>query len=173
MTTLVDSSATNLFGKSPRQYYGVDGQLRIKNRIGYTELRAELVSGRQTGTSTSSETPVTLQTGNDGFYIRKFSGAYFYWVQHLFSTRHQLVLKYDWYDPNREVGGKALGAAGSNLSAANIRYDTVGIGYVNYLTENVKLTLYYAHVWNEQTQLKGYTSDVKDDVMTFRVQYRF
>lgn len=172
-TTLVDSSASNLLGKSPRKYYGTDAQLRIKNRVGYSEFRAELVSGQQTGTGSSSETPVALLTGTDGFHVRKFSGAYFYYIQHLFSTKHQLVVKYDWYDPNREVNGKQIGAPGANLSSANIRYNTLGIGYVNYLTENIKLVLYYAHVRNEITQLKGYTSDVKDDVMTLRVQYRF
>ena len=66
-----------------------------------------------------------------------------------------------------------IGAPGSNLSAANIKYSTLNIGYVNYLTENVKLLLYYAIVKNEKTQLAGYTSDLKDNVMTCRLQFRF
>ncbi len=172
-TTMVDSSATNLYGRSPRIYYGADAQLKIKNRIGFTEFRAELVVGQQTGTATSSETPTALLTGKDGYYIRNFNGAYFYFIQSLFSMKHQLVLKYDWYDPNSKVSGNEIGAPGSNLSVANIRYNTLGIGYVYYMTENVKLVVYYARVMNEHTRLAGYTSDVSDDVMTCRLQFRF
>lgn len=172
-TTLVDSSYTNLNQKSPRKYYGADLQLKIKNPTGFTEFRAELVGGTQTGTNNSSETPVSLLTGTEGFNVRNFSGGYFYYVQSLFSTRHQLVVKYDWYDPNTMVSGKEIGASGTNLSAANIRYDTIGLGYVNYLTENIKLVFYYSKVISEITLLKGYTTDIKDDVMTVRMQFRF
>ena len=172
-TTQVDSSASNLYGKSPRIYYGADAQLKIKNRIGFSEFRAEFIVGQQTGTILSSETPTTLLIGKDGYFVRKFNGAYLCYVQSLFSNRHQLVLKYDWYDPNSQVSGNEIGAAGSTLTAANIKYNTLGFGYVYYITENAKLLLYYARVMNEHTQLKGYTSDVSDDVMTCRLQFRF
>lgn len=172
-TILVDSAASNLYGVAPRKYYGVDAQLKIKNRVGFSEFRAELVKGQQTGTSSSSETPVLLLTGKDGFVVRQFNGAYFYYVQSLFSTNHQIVVKYDWYDPNTQVQGSDIGLNGSKLSSADVKYNTLGLGYVNYLTENIKLVLYYARVWNERTQLKGFTGDIKDDVMTFRIQYRF
>ena len=172
-TTQVDSSASNLYGKSPRIYYGADAQLKLKNRIGFSEFRAEFIVGQQTGTILSSETPTALLIGKDGYFVRKFNGAYLCYVQSLFSTRHQLVLKYDWYDPNSEVSGNEIGAAGSTLTAANIKYNTLGFGYVYYITENAKLVLYYARVMNEHTQLKGYTSDVSDDVMTCRLQFRF
>lgn len=173
LTSLVDSGNTNLFGTSPRRYWEADAQIRIKNRIGFSEFRAEFVTGRQTGTSTSSETPVALLTGTDGFHVRKFNGAYFYYIQNLFSLKNQLVIKYDRYDPNIQVKGSDIGVSGSNLTSANIKYNTLGIGYVNYLTENIKFVLYYAKVMNEKTQLKGYTSDLKDDVLTFRMQFRF
>lgn len=172
-TTVVDSSASNLFGKSPRIYYGADSQLKIKNNAGYSEFRVEFIAGQQTGTNLSSETPVNLMIGKNGYYVRKFNGAYFYYVQNLFSTRHQFLLKYDWYDPNTYVKGHDIGAAGSVLSSANIKYSTLGVGYVNYLTENIKIVLYYARVWNELTQLKGFTSDISDNVMTMRLQFRF
>ena len=101
------------------------------------------------------------------------TGAYFYLLQHIFSPKHQLLIKYDWYDPNCKVKGMEIGAAGSNFTAANIRYSTLGFGYINYMTENIKLVLYYARVWNEKTQLTGYTTDVKDNVFTCRLQFRF
>jgi hypothetical protein len=171
--TVADSGATNLFSNAPRKYYGLDAQLKIKNRVGYSEFRGEVANGQQSGTASSSETPLALLTGTNGFYTRNFNGAYFYYVQSLSSTKHQFVLKYDWYDPNNKVKGKEIGAVGSNLSAADIKYNTLGFGYIYYLTENIKLVIYYARVWNEIAQLKGYTSDLKDDVMTFRLQFRF
>jgi hypothetical protein len=170
---VVDSSLSNVGEKSPRKYYGADLQLKFRNRKGFTELRGEYLAGTQTGTAVNSETPVALVTGNDGFHIRQFNGAYFYFLQNLFSTHHQLLVKYDWYDPNSKVKGNEIGAPGSNLSATNIKYSTLGVGYINYLTENIKLVLYYAMVKNEKTQLTGYTGDLKDNVLTCRLQFRF
>jgi hypothetical protein len=170
---VVDSAITNIGTFSPRKYYGADLQIKLRNKKGFTELRGEFVTGTQTGTANSSETPSALLTGTDGFYVRQFRGAYVYFLQHLFSERHQLVIKCDWYDPNTKITGKEIGLPGSNFSAANIKYTTLGFGYVNYITENVKLVLYYARVWNEKTQLAGYTGDVKDNVFTCRLQFRF
>lgn len=170
----IDSSLTNIGRVSPRHYYGADAQIKFDNGgRRFTEIRGEFIGGIQTGTANSPETPNALLTGNDGFHQRHFNGAYFYFLQHLFSPNHQLVIKYDWYDPNTKVKGNEIGAAGANLSSANIKYSTLGIGYNNYITENVKLQLYYAFVWNEKTQLAGYTSDLKDNVLTCRLQFRF
>jgi hypothetical protein len=170
----IDSAATNITKTSPRQYYGANAQLKYKSNKGLTsELRAEFITGKQTGTANNTETPVALVSGIDGFHIRNFNGAYFYFLQQLFNTRNQLIIKYDWYDPNTKVSGNEIGAAGSNFTAANIKYSTLGIGYVNYLTDNVKLVLYYANVVNEKTQLANYTNDVKDNVLTCRLQFRF
>lgn len=170
----VDSAASNINQTSPRQYYGANAQLKFKSNKGLTtELRAEFITGKQTGTVNSSETPVALISGVDGFHIRSFNGAYFYLLQQIFNTRNQLVAKYDFYDPNTKVSGNEIGAAGSNFTAANIKFSTLGIGYINYLTDNVKLVLYYANVMNEKTQLANYTTDVKDNVFTCRLQFRF
>lgn len=169
-----DSSLTNAGKNSPRHYYGADVQLKIKNSSNqFTELRGEVLAGTQTGTANSAETPTALLSGTDGFYQRRFNGAYFYFLQHLFSSKHQLVIKYDWYDPNTDVKGNEIGAAGSNFTAADIKYSTLGLGYNNYISDNIKLTLHYAIVWNETTQLAGYTSDIDDNVLTCRMQFRF
>lgn len=170
--TVVDSSIGNQDGVSPRKYYGADIQLKIKHKIGATEFRAEYVTGKQTGTAASAETPNALLTGFDGFHIRNFNGAYFYFLQHLFSEKYQLVLKYDWYDPNTKVSGNEI-APNTGLSAANIKYSTFGGGIVYYMRENIKLVLYYARVKNEHTLLPGYTTDVSDNVFTGRLQFRF
>lgn len=171
---IVDSATGNTDQKSPRHYYGANTQFKFKSKKGLTtELRAEFITGKQTGIANNSETPTTLVSGFDGFHIRNFNGAYFYLLQQIFNTKNQLLIKYDWYDPNTNVKGNEIGAAGSNFTAANIKYHTIGFGYVNYLTENVKVVLYYARVMNEKTQLTGFTSDVKDDVFTCRLQFRF
>lgn len=172
-TFIVDSSADNIGRISPRHYYGIDAQLKIRNKVGYTELRGEFVAGKQTASAASSETPGVLFTGAEGYYIRKFNGAYFYFLQHLGSAHHQVGVKYDWYDPNTKVKRDDIGKAGSNQNAANIKFSTLGFGYIWYITENAKLVLWYDKIMNEKTQLTGYTSDVKDDVFTCRIQFRF
>jgi hypothetical protein len=171
---IVDSATENVGTKAPRQYYGIDAQLKIKNKVGFTELRGEFIAGKQTGTINSTETPNSLLTNNlEGYHIRNFNGAYFYLLQNIFSTKHQLIVKLDWLDPNTKVKGNEIGAPGSNFTAANIKYTTLGFGYLNYLNDNVKLTLYYAKVWNEKTALTGFTNDLKDNVLTCRLQFRF
>ena len=169
----VDSSETNSGNISPRIYKGIDVQLKIKNKVGFTELRGEFITGTQTGTATNTETPTALMNGRDGFYIRDFNGAYFYFLQHIFSVRHQLVVKYDWYDPNTKVKGNEIGKAGANLNAADIKYNTLSIGYVYGLTQIAKLSLFYAFVKNENTQLAGYLTNARDNVFTTRLQFRF
>ncbi len=170
---IVDSSTTNIGKVSPRRYYGADMQIKIKNKVGFTELRAEYITGQQTGTNNNTETPASLLTGNEGFHSRHFNGAYFYLLQHIFSVKHQLLLKYDWYDPNTRVKGMEIGMPGSNITATNIKYSTLGIGYIYYINPNVKSVLYYAMPVNEKTQLPGFTSDVSDNVFTARLQFRF
>lgn len=170
---MVDSNATNIGHYAPRIYKGADVQLKIKNHIGFTEFRAEYITGTQTGTFSSSETPAALLSNTDGFYKRNFNGAYFYWLQHLFSLKHQLVVKYDWYDPNTKIQGKEIGATGTKFSAADIKYNTLQIGYNYAVSPLVKLGLFYAMVKNENTLLVPYTKDVSDNVFTARLQFRF
>ena len=88
----VDSSESNNGKISPRKYFGVDAQIKIKNKIGATILRGEVISGKQVGTAFSNETPDELVTGKDGFYQRNFNGAYFYLLKNFFSPKHQLLL---------------------------------------------------------------------------------
>ena len=110
---------------------------------------------------------------SEGYYVRNFSGGYLYFLQHLGNLHHQIGIKYDWYDPNTDVRGSAIGKSGSNMNAANIKFSTLGFGYINYITDNVKLVLWYDKVNNEKIQVSGFTGDVLDDVFTCRLQFRF
>jgi hypothetical protein len=165
----VTTDTTNIGLRAPRTYMGADAQLRISNAFGNTELRAEFIKGKQTATATNSETPALIV--NDPIFSRPFSGAYFYLLQHI-GKKHQLGIKYDWYDPNTQVKTTEL-KKDTKLSTADLKYNTLGFGYIFYINDNLKWVLWYDIVKNEKTQLTGFTDDLKDNLLTIRTQYRF
>jgi len=168
---LPDSALSNTGREAPRKYYGADMQWKIKHAWGATEFRAEYIRGTQTAVAASSETPAALL--QEPSYVRHFDGAYFYFLQNILSPKHQLCVKYDWYDPNSDIKGMDIGRPGTNINSTNIKFSTLGLGYIYYCNENVKLVLWYDRIRNERTQLPGYTEDLKDDVLTCRLQFRF
>jgi len=166
----VDSSSTNIGRKAPRKYYGADLQLKYLHGKGATEIRAEYWRGTQTSSASSSETPSTLL--QEPGFIRTFNGAFIYLI-HTMALKHQLCIKYDVYDPNLNTSQYEIGRPGANLTAADIKYSTLGFGYIYYWNTNLKLMLWYDVVRNENTLLTGYTADLKDNVFTCRLQFRF
>lgn len=166
----VDSAISNVGKTAPRQYYGGDVQVRFPVHHGGLELRGEIWFGKQPGTATSTINPGTLPAGPT--YIRQFSGGFFYLIKDLGQKGHQLLAKYDWYDPNTKIQGKAIGLNNS-FTSGDISYQTWGLGYSHPVTENVKLVLYYEHVVNEATSYAGYTADLPDNLFTCRLQFRF
>ncbi len=171
-----DSSTSTINKVAPRRYYGADIQLATKTKSWKSELRAEVISGLQTGTSTTSTTPGSYPVDNKAialpFYTRTFNGAYFTFVQSLNSTDNQLILKYDWYDPNSKVRGLDI-ASDRGLSPADVRFDTFGFGFLHHFNPHFKAVLYYDIIKNEATQIQGYTADRKDNVLTLRTQFYF
>lgn len=172
-----DSTVGHVGRRLARQYYGANFQLKWTHSYGNTELRGEYWAGKQTATASSSETPgiYPVDAANNilPLYTRSFNGAFFVLLQHLGSPRHQLGIKYDWYDPNTAVHGTQLGATGTNFSAADVRYSTLGVGYIFYVSTDLKLTLWYDYVKNESTLVAGYTRDLPDNLFTMRLQFRF
>jgi hypothetical protein len=171
-TFSIDSSLSNINRKDPRHYRGVDAQIKIKHHWGFTEMRGEYWWGTQTASASSSETPGVLLGATDGYYIRSFNGAFFYLLQNIVNSHHQIGLKYDWYDPNTQLTGTDIGKT-ATAGIANIKYSTLSAGYNFYVNENLKLMLWYDWVKNENTALAGYLTDVKDNVFTCRLQFRF
>ena len=173
---MLDSSSDNINRLTPRRYAGADVQLKIPNKKGFTELRAEYIRGLQTGTRDASETPGTYPVNEleqfEPLYTRQFDGAYFYFLQHLGREDLQLVLKYDWYDPNKKVKEREVSES-SGFTDADIRYNTLGGGFVYNINAHVKATIYYDWIMNEQTDVAEFTSDKADNVFTVRLQYRF
>jgi hypothetical protein len=165
----VDSSIFNTGDKAPRRYYGADVQIGYKHAWGKTEIRGEYWKGKQSGTESSTTNPGTLPLAP--IYIRNFDGAFIYFLQNIINQKWELMAKYDWYDPNTKAQKKEIGA--TNLSSADIKFSTFGFGITRYFSENLKLLAYYDVVRNENTLLPGFTSDIKDNIFTLRMQVRF
>ena len=171
----LDNTASNLNSFAKRNYLGFDGQFSIASDAGVSSIRAEYISGTQPGSSSSSASPngfdPTTATAADT-YIRKFSGGYINFVQDILDTKHSIVVKYDFYDPNTDVKGTQVGVA-SKTGKADMAYSTIGIGYLYRMNNNVRISAYYDVVNNEQVSVKGYTQNVKDNLLTLRIQYKF
>jgi len=181
---IVDSTSSNKYDFARRQYMGVDLQLSLFSVIGISSIRAEYITGKQPG-GKSSNTSLSTSTAPDyDTYLREVSGGYVYYIQNIGQTKHQFVFKYDWLDPNTKVEGTDIKAKNTDgkstgLSNADIKYSTIGLGWNYRFNAHVKFMAYYEIVKNEETALSGtnsvnnYASDLKDNVFTFRVQYRF
>jgi hypothetical protein len=167
----IDSSAGNVGDKAPRHYFGGDAQVLYKHSWGKTEIRSEYWKGVQPGTAVTTMNPGALPEGPT--YIRNFDAAFFYFIQNIGNEKWEFVAKYDWYDPNTKVSAKEIGKSGTNLTPADIRYNTLGVGLARYFTDNLKILAYYDFVRNETTALDELNGDLKDDVFTFRIQMRF
>lgn len=170
-TFVVDSSATNIGKIAPRHYYGADVQFIYKHTWGETELRAEYWMGEQPGTAASTVNPGTLQ--NVPLYRRHFNGAFIYFLQNIINKNNQLLLKYDWYDPNTKITATNIGSTATNFTAADVKYNTLGVGFLHHMNEHLKVVLYYEFVKNEITQLPDYNRNLPDNILTCRLQYRF
>lgn len=171
-SSLASASTTELW--ADRKYFGLDLQVYYSLPVlgGFT-LRGELIGGDQPGSSANSSTsPTSLLTGD--IYQRNFLGYYLMYVQNI-GEQNQLVAKYDVYDPNSDVAGDEIGAiAGAKLGTGDIKYSTLGLGLVHYWDDNIKFIFYYDIVKNETSKnLSGFTEDLKDNVFTLRMQYKF
>jgi hypothetical protein len=195
---VVDSSLVNQSAGVARKYVGMEAQFYYDvPLLGGMALRAELITGVQPGTSdsvrngTSSTSPISPQGKSlttvspavqtlGPVYKRNFLGWYLNLVQNI-GNRDQVIIKYDVYDPNTDVSAGDFSAQG-NLSPADIKYSTLGIGVIHHWDETVKFLVYYEFVKNERlnasavaakSSLVPFASDLRDNVFTFRVQYRF
>lgn len=189
----VDSVAPDSY--APRKYYGIDAQFQKDFKWGIFTLKAEYIQGTHSSQGTTTKAYQSKPTAANPIYIRKFNGAYFELAQNfnrptsenkLLNAIYslipgQIVLKYDWYDPNTEVKGDEIGknvttgpTGRKTTNATDLRYDTFGFGAAYFLSNNAKILAYYDMVTNETSKnLNGYTQDLKDNVFTLRLQYKF
>lgn len=160
---------------APRKYYGADIAIETASKNWKTEMRAEYIFGLQTGTKDHSSTPGSYPVNNNikqPLYTRPFDGAYFNLVQNIAGKKNQLVLKYDWYDPNTKVSGREIDKT-YGLSKADIRYNTIGMGFLRHINNHLKILFWYDHIRNEATSIAGFEQDVKDNIFTLRTQFMF
>ncbi len=159
-----------------REYYGVGATFLKDWAIGKTNLRAEYLWGQQPGTRQYNRSLIggyDLTVTDDPLYLRNFLGGYILLAQDIADTKHTVVLKYDYYDPNTKIAGDKIGML-ANTGAADIAYSTFGVGYNYRWNDNLKLTLYYDMISNETSQyLLGYEGRIKQNVFTVRLQAKF
>jgi len=223
-SSFVKDSSYAIGDRVKRQYLGIEAQINLNSAIGITSIRGEYLWGTQPGTSKTSGSPTGIWnddqtytttsildtiTGNitsttkadklvpSEAYTRNFSGGYVYFVQSIGQSKHEFVLKYDWYDPNTKVTGNEIGAGSTydsgtkkltnptKTSLTDLSYSTIGIGWIYHWNSNVKLTAYYEIVRNETTNAVGLNQslgtsgvtavnkELKDNIFTLRVQYKF
>ena len=170
-------------GEILRKYVGIDAQFSIEWKPGITTLRAEYIQGDQPGFTSSSApwsattSPAALNASD--IYKRKFNGGYFYLLQNILQSPVQIIVKYDWYDPNTKIEGDAIGkkVTGNNFkafSATDLKYETWGFGLAYRWDSDFKITAYYDLVKNETSEnLVNYQKDLHDNVFTLRFQMKF
>ncbi len=169
---VLNSDPSNKGKFAKRKYFGIDGQFNIITLLGMTQLRGEYLWGTQPGSKSDSKSPNSSTLPNTDTYIRNFSGGYVILIQDIGTFPFSAVVKYDCYDPNSKVSIKDIGQKGANIG--DITFNTIGLGFLWRVAENVRLQAYYEWVNNEKPEyLDGYKENLKDDVFTLRMQYRF
>lgn len=174
-----NTQPTNINKNLKRNYYGANFQIEYANTFGATAFKTEYVYGIQPGVANSASLagPYASQSFSaqplTNLYLRKFNGYYFWLTQQIAQTKFNLLLAYDVYDPNTKVTENAIGFATNNTTAADIKYTTLGYGLTYGLSNRLKLTIYNEHVTNNATLINDFQKDLKDDVFTTRLQYRW
>ncbi|TDQ07572.1 porin [Pedobacter metabolipauper] len=174
-----NTDPNNVNWNAKRDYYGANVQLQYDNTFGKTMLKAEYIGGTQPGVAASSlisgpvsSTSFAAQPATD-LYLRTFSGYYIWFTQQIAKTRLTALVAYDIYDPNNKINEREIGVNNNNTTAGDIKFSTLGYGFSYGINPRLKLTVYNEHVVNDRTSLPQYTDDLKDDVFTTRLQYRW
>ena len=162
--------ADNVGEFAKREYLGFDGQFSVMSGAGLSQVRAEYLSGTQPGSKSNSKSPNASAPVITDTYIREFCGGYVIFVQDLGRSPLSVVLKYDWYDPNTKVAGDEVGLSGTG--SADLDQNTLGLGMLWRVSNNIRLQAYYEINKEEKTQNVA-TSNLKNDVFTLRLQYKF
>lgn len=164
-----------------REYFGVGARIKTDFGIGEANIRAEHLWGQQPGTYSLNNSPsggLFAKSPSEPLYLRDFMGGYVIYAQTIGKSKHQVVFKYDYYDPNTRFSGNNQVGYLSNTSEADLAYTTIGVGYNFQLNKNIKLSAYYDFVDNETTdvvidQYVDYSERIKQNVLTLRVQVKF
>jgi phosphate-selective porin len=165
-----DSSYKGKFAK--REYLGVEFQLNTASVLGLTQLYGEFILGNQPGNKNDSKSPNYSTIPTADTYIRSFRGGYVTLIQDLGSIPLSLITKYEYYDPNVKVSKNDIGL--NDTGKADILYQTFGFGLMWRINNHLRATAYYDWTINEKSSnLIHFNKEIKDNVFTFRLQYKF
>jgi len=167
-----------------RQYIGADLQLYYATPvIGGTCLKGEFISGQHPTASGKDDyysTTTSVPSGS-AVYKREVLGYYAYLVQNVDAANAQLVVKYDYFDPNTKVSASDFTNTTSTLTKADIAYSTIGFGvlYTPPWASNMRIQLFHEIPQNEKLtnvtsgSLAPYSKVVCAELTTIRFQFKF
>ena len=153
---VIDSTSTKVGDGVGRNWFGVEAQLYY-DFFGGMKLLGEYITG--------SDANEISTTGASPIRKRDFSGYYVMLVKNL-GTDFQFAAKYDSYNPTTKIGESVIDAT------SELAVSTVGLGLHNYTFPNVRLTLWYDMI-STKTNDRILKEDPKDNLLTFRAQYKF
>ena len=169
---VLNDNASNKGKFAKREYFGFDGQFNIITLLGMTQLKGEYLLGTQPGGKSGSKSPNASTLSNTDTYIRNFCGGYVMLVQDFGTLPLSAVLKYDRYDPNTKISNNEIGQNGTDKG--DVAYNTLGFGLLWRAGSNIRLQAYYELANNEKSEnLIAFKNDLKDNVFTLRLQYKF
>lgn len=158
-----------------RRYFGFSAQYKQAWIAGTTSVRAEYIFGQQPGNVKTNAAPSGSSIADAGLplYMRDFQGMYVILVHDIGKSKHSLVGKFDFYDPNRKISAADIGVL-PNTGEADVMYTTFGVGYIFRWNKHIRLMAYYDFVNNEHCKnLPGYETRRSENVFTARVQVNF
>jgi len=161
-------------------YHGISAKVTHNWQIGRTLFVTEWLVGEQP--SSQARFGSTIGSGFNGLpniYLRNFVGGYVYWVQNIANTKHSVLFKYDYLDPNIRVSGNEIGkaiAAYFPATGADIAYTAFSIGYVYDFSHYLRFLVQYDFTNHEESaNLPGYRPEDKfnENIFTFRIQIKY
>lgn len=159
---VLNQDESNIGKFSKREYFGIDGQIQINTKLGETHIKGEYLFGTHPGCKEPSKDT----------YIRNFNGGYVEFIQEMGKLPVSAVIKYDCYNPNVKVSNNLIGLNGTGQE--DIEYKTLGAGLLYNINKCIRLQAYYQWVRNEKSKfLANFTEDIKDNLFTLRLQYKF
>jgi phosphate-selective porin len=157
---IVDSVALGTY--LDKHWMGGEIQL-FADVLGGLSIKGEYMGGVNNSASLQGLTATIAQKLGDPNKVRNFSGYYLYLIKNI-GTRNQFVARYDYYDPNTKTSGDA-----STLT--ELSYKTLALTWQYYLNDFIRISLQYEMPKNETNAVTP--SDLKDDILTARIQAKF
>ena len=152
---VADSTTVKVGDGISRNWFGVEAQLYY-DFLGGMKILGEYISGSDVNVLSANATNIRK---------RDFSGFYVMLVKNL-GEEFQGAFKYDSYNPNTAISDNDINT-GSELTV-----NTIGLGLHNYTFHKVRLTLWY-DMPVTKTNDRILKTDPRDNLLTFRAQYKF